>query len=135
MTRLVLGVLCLTAVASAEPAKPLQSAAADVVALWRGTAKPPSTHIGTGDVRWEAYCFGSAPDSMAVAVTKKGSELQRALKDVIVRDVAACDPATGCCRLEVGKRRRDRAYIDAVCFDEKLQLVRVRTTDDDACHG
>ena len=135
MKRLALGLLCLTAVASAETPKSLQSAAAEVVALWRGTAKPPSAHIGTGDVRWEAYCFGSKPDSMAAVITRKGSELQHALTDVIVRDVASCDAATGCCRLEVGKRRRDRAYVDAMCFDDKRQLVRVRTTDDDGCHG
>lgn len=82
---------------------------------------------------WGYACFDSrAPFAV---VRRDASELRQPLRKVVIGAVASCDDAVGCCTMARGARRKDGAYLDELCFDASGQLVRVRETNEDACHG
>ncbi len=108
----------------------MQTAADEIVALWRGSTTTPTAHIGSGSVRWETHCTHESANAVFAVTQRDAGELQKKLDDVFVGNVTACD-ATACCQLAKGKR----GFVDALCFDKDAHLTRVREIDDGACHG
>jgi hypothetical protein len=111
----------------------LRVAGEQAIALWRGDTTTPSAHIGPGTIDWAYACFDPKPPF--AVIRREASEVQRQLRDVVVGKIASCDETLRCCTLARGTRHKTGAYLDELCFDAAGQLVRVRETNEDACHG
>ena len=113
----------------------LDKTAAAMRATWLGTESDGARHLkGNREVRIELKCVGAKPTDPHVAVTQQAATLAKPF-GALVGKLSGCDAATRCCTFVLEPKLKTSRYVDQVCFDDSLQVVRVVTTDEDGCRG